>query len=242
MTDFLRQVYRTALIQIADDLTEEEFRRLLFFCKDDISRRYLSISSQASNSSVQIFEHLEDVQKLSWENLSYLKVFMHAIRREDLVTKLTAFEITRELTIYAWKRQGSGSSINPSALSVGHYLAEMMDLAQDRVDFGGLLCSLLQSGMNANDILDAVVKSLLGGDIGASGNWSTFALLVAIAAEIVSVGSKVKARDQPYKYAVKLATELGNHLSLKLAELGSWVSCYSYFYFRFTICFRKHLC
>lgn len=224
MTGVLRQVYRTVLIQIANDLTEEEFKQLLFFCKDDIARKYLIISSQASNSSVQIFEHLEDVQKLSWENLSYLKVFMHAIRREDLLTKLTAFEIARELTIYAWKRQVSGPSINPSALSVGHYLAEMMELAQDRVDFGGLLCCLLQYGKKASDILEAVPTALLGGDIGAAENWSTFASLVAIAAEIVLVGSKMKARDQPYKYAVKLATELGNHLSLKLAELGSWVS------------------
>ena len=219
MTEVSRQVYRTLLIQIADDLTENQLKQLLFFCKDDVPRRFLSLSSKAPISSVQIFECLEDVQKISWENLSYLKEFMRAIRREDLVTKLTVFEITRELTIYAWKRKGcsSGPSMNLSAKSVGYYLAEMMELSKDRDDFGGLLYSLLQSGEDANDIVDAVPKALLGSDVGATGSWSTFALLVAIAAEIVSVASKVKVRDQ-------LATKLGNHLSLKLTKHGSWVS------------------
>ena len=227
MKEVLKEVYRSVLIQIAEDLSVEQCKELLFYCKDYVPGKYLSICSIAPISIVQIFQCLENVQRISWEDLSYLEPFMHAIRREDLVSKLTAFKITKELMFYAWKRQGSVPSVNASASSSGHYLAEMMDLHQDRTDVGGLLFSLLQSGQNANSILDAVAKALLGDDAGTTGNcsWpSTFALLVAIAAEIVSVVSKVEVRDHHNKYAVKLAIELGNNLSLKLARLGSWVS------------------
>ena len=224
MKEVLREVYRTVLIQIADDLTEEQCKGFLFYCKDHVPGKYLNISSTARSSSLQIFSCLENVQRISCEDLSYLVGFMRAVKREDLVTKLAAFEITRELMIYAWERQSSDPPLNPSASSVGHLLKEMMAQAQDEDDVGGLMYSLLQSGKNGCYILEAVVQPLLAADVEASGNWSTFALLVAIAAEIVSVAaSKDKVRDHYYKFAVKLASELGSYLSLKLAKLGSWV-------------------
>ena len=222
MKEVLREVYRTVLIQIADDLTEEQYKGFLFYCTDYVPRKYLNISSTAPSSSLQIFHCLENVQRISWEDLSFLVRSMGAIRREDLLTKLVAFEITRELSFYAWTRQ-TGPPLNPPASSVGHYLSEMMALSQDLADVGERMYSLLQSGKNVYSILEAAAQPLLAADVEASGNWSTFALLVAIAAEIVSVVTS-KAKVRKYRYTVNLATELGNHLSLKLAKLGKWVS------------------
>lgn len=227
MTEVLRQVYRSVLIQIADDLTVEQYKQLLFYCKGSVSRRDLSISQASSASCVQIFDRLEDARIISCEDLSFLAMFLHAIGRLDLVTKLTALEITRELTIYVRERNGPDPSLKiSSTTSIGSKLAEMMELARDRADVAGLICTLFQSGKKADSILDAVAKSPTVADVGATGNWSAFALLVAIAAEIVLVASyrKAKARGHLYKYSVDLATELGNHLSLKLAKIGSWVS------------------
>lgn len=226
MRENLRQLYRVVLIQIFENLTEEQYKELLFYCKDHIPKRYLSIFSQAP--SVQVFDRLEDAEIISWENLSFLTEFACAIRRQDLVTKLTSFEITRELTIYALKRQGFGASSNLSAASVGHHLAEMVDLVQDGVDVParGLIKSLLQSGQNVSNILEDVEKALPVAD-DAARNWRTLALLVAIAAEIVLVAFNVnRQQEHSNKYALKLSRELANHLSYKVAKLGSWVSEY----------------
>ena len=227
MREDVRQLYRGVLIQISENLTEEQYKELLFYCKDHIPKRSLSIS-QAPFTSVEVFGRLEDAEIISWENLSFLKEFARAIRRQDLVTELTSFEITRELTIYALKRQGLGASSNLSAASVGHHLAELMDLA-DLVQDGvavparGLIKSRLQSGQNVSNILEDVEKALPVADSGR--NWRTLALLVTIAAEIVLVAFNVnRQQEHSNKYALKLSRELANHLSYKVAKLGSWVS------------------
>ncbi|XP_022786840.1 uncharacterized protein LOC111327020 [Stylophora pistillata] len=218
MLEDLKLRYRTVLVKIAQDLTEGEIKELLFFCKDHIPK---SLSSN-STAVVQIFDPLEDKRVISWEKLNFLTEFANAINRQELVTQLTAFELTRELVVYALKRQGSQPSMKSSTESVGIHLAEMVDLDQDRVDVSaqGLIKYLLKSRKKASDVLDFICrKALPDADVTKP---NTLALLVAIAAEIVSLMFAENQQENRRKYAVDVAIELADHLLPKVANFGSW--------------------
>ena len=103
MLEELKRWYRIVLVKISQDLTEEEREELLFYCKDHIRKG----SSSNFSVGVQIFDRLEKANVISWEKLDFLTEFLGAINRQDLVTKLTAFELTRELMIHVLKRQDS---------------------------------------------------------------------------------------------------------------------------------------
>lgn len=159
---------------------------------------------------------------ISWEKLNFLTEFANAINRQDLVTQLTAFELTRELVVYALKRQGSQPSMKSSTESVGIHLAEMVDLVKDGVDVSaqGSIKSLLKSRKKASDVLDFICwKALPDADVTKP---NTLALLVAIAAEIVLLMFAENQQENRKKYAVDVAIELADHLLSKVANFGSW--------------------
>ena len=222
MLEKLKLRYRTVLVKISQDLTEKEREELLFYCKDHIPKSLSSILP----AGVQIFDRLENAKVISWEKLDFLIEFVSAINRQDLVSQLTAFELTRELVIYALKRQNSQPSMTSSTASVGLRLAEMVNHVQDGVNLPpqGVSKSLLKSQQKASSILDVICrKALPNTDETKPMN---LAFLVAIAAEIVLL--VFDENQQQEKYALDVAIELANHLMTKVANYGSWVSVISY--------------
>lgn len=221
MLENLKHWYRTVLVKISQNLTKEERKELLFYCKDYVPK---SFSSDIS-AGVQIFDRLEDAEVISLEKLNFLTEFARAVNRQDLVTQLTTFELTRELVFYALKRRGFKSSMNLSTAGVGLHLAKMVDLVQDRADVPaqGLIKSLLNSQKKASDVFYVISSKTLPNADETKPN--TLALLVAIAAEIVLlVFAENQKQDNRQKFSLDVAIELANHLYLKVANFGSWVS------------------
>lgn len=221
MLEELKRWYRIVLVKISQDLTEEEREELLFYCKDHIQK---GLSSNFS-VGIQIFDRLEKANVISWEKLDFLTEFLGAINRQDLVTKLTAFELTRELMIHVLKRQDSQPPMTSSTASVGLHLAEMVNHVQDGVYLPaqGAIKAILKSQQRASNVLDVIRRKALPKAKETEPN--TFALLVAIAAEIVLLVFDENQKQE--KYALDVAIELADHLEKKVANYGSWVSGFS---------------
>ena len=90
ITDVLRQQYRATLLQIKKDLNNDQKEELRFYCTDFIPEETMGI--------LKLFRSLEYVQKISWEDVGFLKKGLYAVRRLDLVEILTGYENKRDLT------------------------------------------------------------------------------------------------------------------------------------------------
>lgn len=90
ITDVLRQQYRTTLLHIKKDLNDDQEEELRFYCTDFIPEETMGI--------LKLFRSLEYVQKISWEDVGFLKSALYAVRRLDLVETLIGFENKRDLT------------------------------------------------------------------------------------------------------------------------------------------------
>ena len=88
--DILRLEYKETLLQIKKGLTKDHFKELRFYFDDLIPEETMEI--------LELFRALENVQKLSWENVGFLKKGLGAVWRLDLVEILTGFENKRDLT------------------------------------------------------------------------------------------------------------------------------------------------
>ena len=88
--DILRLEYKETLLQINRGLTKDHFKELRFYFDDLIPEETMEI--------LELFRALENVQKLSWENVGFLKKGLDAVWRQDLVEILTGFENKRDLT------------------------------------------------------------------------------------------------------------------------------------------------
>ena len=145
MTDRLRQIYRAVLLQISRDLDKEQCKELQFLCTGLVPRRVKGV--------LPLFRSLEEAAKMSWVDVTFLKECLHDVGREDLVVKLTAFDIKRDLSIllnfYVKKRNGLHPFLQPSATNAAEYLVQLMEGFQGRVDVRGMLRS---SGKNPKDL------------------------------------------------------------------------------------------
>lgn len=91
ITDILRQQYRATLLEIKRHLTNDQKEDLRFYCTDNIPEA-------ETMEILEVFRSLENVQKISWEDVGFLKKGLYAVRRLDLVEILTGFENKRDLT------------------------------------------------------------------------------------------------------------------------------------------------
>ena len=118
---------------------------LQFLCAGLVPRRVKRV--------LTLFRSLEDAGKMSWVDVTILKECLHDVGREDLVVKLTAFDIKRDLSIllnfYEKKRNGLHPFLQPSATNAAEYLVQLMEGFQGRVDVRGMLRS---SGKNPKDL------------------------------------------------------------------------------------------
>jgi len=145
MTDTLRQIYRVVLVQIARDLDKEQRKELQFLCVGLVPRRVKKV--------LTLFRSLEEATKMSWIDVTFLKECLHNIGRKDLVEKLTAFQIKRDLStlfnFYVRKRNGLNSSYQSSATDAAECLVQLMEGFQRRLDVRGMLRN---SGKNPKDL------------------------------------------------------------------------------------------
>ena len=88
--DILRLEYKETLLQINRGLTKDQFKELRFYFDVLIPEETMEI--------LELFRALENVQKISWENVGFLKKGLDAVWRLDLVEILTGFEKKRDLT------------------------------------------------------------------------------------------------------------------------------------------------
>lgn len=212
-------MYRIKLVEISEHLTKEQLKKLLYCGKNGTPE-----SSSSITTPDEIFRCLEEEEIISFKKVRFLKKFAKAIGRIDLVAKLTRFEITRELMIYALNRQGLEATMNSSTMTLGHRLAEMVDVVQDRVDVPvqGSIRSLLRPGQDISNILDVIIgEAPPSSEISTS--WNALALRVTAAAEIVwFVIREDQEQENGITNALRVAKKLASHLLSETDKVGTW--------------------
>jgi len=228
MTDRLRQIYRAVLIQISRDLDKEQCKELQFLCTGLVPRRVKGV--------LPLFRSLEEAAKMSWVDVTFLKECLHDVGREDLVGKLTAFEIKRDLSIllnfYVKKRNGLDSFYQSSATNAAEYLVQLMEGFQGRVDVRGMLKS---SGKNPKDLWLHFVKECSPLQ---RITWGKLSMLVAIAGEVIAVSSSFSG-ERPEE-AMEMCILLADELCHPMLQLGTWDDFCKYVRERHNLVFRGH--
>ena len=214
MTDKLRQIYRAVLVQISRDLDKEQCEELQFLCNGLVPKRVKGV--------LALFLSLEEVAKMSWVDVNFLKECLHDVGREDLVVKLTAFEIKRDLSIllnvYVKKRKGLYPLYQSSATYAAEYLVQLMEGFPGRLDVRGML---RRSRKNPKDLwLYFVSECSLPQRI----TWGTLSMLVAVGGEIIAVSSSFsEERPEEQQEAMKMCIALADDLCHLMLQLGTWV-------------------
>lgn len=107
--DELRHIYNAILLQIAQKLPKDQQEELQFLCTHKINSETTSVTD-----TLKIFIKLEQIGRISWENVRFLKKILTQLFRLDLEESLTKYEIKRDLALllalYACKRQGCRNS------------------------------------------------------------------------------------------------------------------------------------
>ena len=202
------------LVQIARDLDQEQCKELQFLCAGLVPRRVKGV--------LILFRSLEEAAKMSWVDVSFLKECLHDVGREDLVVKLTVFQIKRDLSIllnfYVKKRNGLHPFYQSSATNAAECLVQLMEGFQGRVDVRGMLGS---SGKNPKDLWLRFVKKC---NPPQKMTWCKLSMLVAIAGEIIAVSSSLcEERPEEQEEAMKMCIALADELCHPMLQLGTWV-------------------
>ncbi|XP_078359014.1 uncharacterized protein LOC144643578 [Oculina patagonica] len=212
MTDRLRQIYRTALVQIARDLDKEQSKELQFLCIGLVPRQVKEV--------LDLFRSLEEVAKMSWVDVTFLKKCLHDVGREDLVVKVNAFEAKRDLSnlldFYIKKKNGLNSFYQSSATNAAENLVQLMECFQGRLDVKGMLKT---SRMNPKDLWLRFVNECGTRKM----TWRKFSMLVAVAGEIIAVSSVYSPQTgQKREEAIEMCITLADELCHPMLQLGSW--------------------
>ena len=130
-------------MRISHNLKTVQQEELQFLCSGLIPK--------TTTENLIIFRALENAGKILWEDVCFLKERLHLVQRFDLVERLTAFEIERNLTLllklYARKRIRSEASrrFSFSVEMVSTYLVELTtETVRDRFYFNNIR-SLVES-------------------------------------------------------------------------------------------------
>lgn len=145
ITDVLRQQYRTTLLHIKKDLNDDQEEELRFYCTDFIPEETMGI--------LKLFRSLEYVQKISWEDVGFLKSALYAVRRLDLVETLIGFENKRDLTKLIAEEivadslasEGGRHSLKPEVIELCWSAADELYYLMRRHDISWVSCQIYQS-------------------------------------------------------------------------------------------------
>ena len=147
-----------------------------------------------------IFRSLENAGKILWEDMSFLKESLLAMRREDLCKTLTLFEIKRDqLSFFLISMQER----NVEKTACGHAFNSVGKVADILVmlttfDAGIAVESLVKSTKSLGKVLIAF-KEVVEQEL--MDPWSRLALLTVIAGEIVAVA--LAKNDNRHKTILK---------------------------------------
>lgn len=213
MTETLQLIYRALLVQIARNLDKEQQKELQFLCARLVPRRV--------KKALTLFLSLEDAAKMSWADVTFLKELLRNVGREDLVVKLTEFEMKRDLSIllsfYVKKRNGLDSFYQSSATNAAEYLVQLMKGFQRRVDVGEMLRS---SGKKPKDLWLHFVSEC---SLPLRMTWGKLSMLVAVGGEIIAVSSSFSERPEEVEEVMKICIQLADDLCHPMLQLGTWV-------------------
>ena len=224
LTDKLRRSYASVLIQISGSLRKDQLDELVFY--------WAGLTTEKDSRALDILRSLENTGKISWEDVSFLKEGLRAVKREDLCKCLTVFEIKRDLSIllnlYARKRNGTerscGHALHPAKKVVDYLSIVMNQIEGGHYDDDIAVGSLVESTKKIRKVLVAFEKEV---ERELMDPWSRLTLLVVIAGE--SVASAL-AKDETQYYdmnetlIVKLCCNGAEELCSRMIRMGTWVS------------------
>ena len=140
----LQRAFKAVLLQIVHSLEKDQQEELSFLFDE-------FISTTKPDDALNIMSSLENAGKISWSDVSFLKEGLEQVKRLDLVKKLTAFEVKRNLIVlldfYARKRQEMESCCqsvrDPVGRVAGYLLKITREVLQDGFDVSERVRSLL---------------------------------------------------------------------------------------------------
>ncbi|XP_068736879.1 uncharacterized protein [Montipora capricornis] len=213
----LRRAYKAVLLQICHNLEKAQLQELRFY--------YSSPLAKQDDEALSILSSLEDTEKITWEDVTFLKEGLCAIERLDLAQKLTAFEIKRNLTIllgfYARKRQGLDSCcwLSASVRSIGEYLVNLtMELHRNRLDFTSGIRSIVDSKKSVKKVWVEFEENV---ERELSLPWRKLTFLVVIFGEILAF-ALMDEEDRSKDVIERLLSTVAEDLSGRMMKIGSW--------------------
>lgn len=95
--------YRTFLLGISEQITEEKLRQLKYLCSDDIPEGDL----EKISCPLDLVRDLERRQKIGIDNLSFLQNLLSNVRCVQLANEVGDFSLRREVELlFLGKRRG----------------------------------------------------------------------------------------------------------------------------------------
>lgn len=79
--------FKTVLLDISDQLSEDQLDKLKYLCQDEIGKR----RTETIDSGIKLFDALYERGKLGEDNTELLGHLLTQIRRDDLLQKLNTF-------------------------------------------------------------------------------------------------------------------------------------------------------
>ena len=216
----LQRAFKAVLLQIVHSLEKDQQEELSFLFNE-------FISTTKPDDALNIMSSLENAGKISWSDVSFLKEGLEQVKRLDLVKKLTAFEVKRNLIVlldfYARKRQEMESccqSVRDPVGRVARYLLKITrEVLQDGFDVSERVRSLLVESREDIKNLMLVLKEKCE----LSDPWSKLTLRIVISGEILAVA--LANHEEPQQQEVmKLLSTAAEDLCFRILELGNWVS------------------
>ena len=216
----LQRAFKAVLLQIVHSLEKDQQEELSFLFNE-------FISTTKPDDALNIMSSLENAGKISWSDVSFLKEGLEQVKRLDLVKKLTAFEVKRNLIVlldfYARKRQEMESCCqsvrDPVGRVAGYLLKITREVLQDGFDVSERVRSLLVESREDIKNLMLVLKEKCE----LSDPWSKLTLRIVISGEILAVA--LANHEEPQQQEVmKLLSTAAEDLCFRILELGNWVS------------------
>ena len=217
VSDRLRRAYSAVLLQISRNLDQLQQDELRFYCSGLIPTE--------DKGSLNILRSLEHLGKISWTDVNFLKDALSAIKRLDLATLLTTFEVRRDLTLllhfYARKRlQLDPDYVSHSMKKTARHLLTIVT-ENERCRFDpARMRTLVESNKNIHQVFEEEVDVRSG----LKSSWSKLTMLVIIAGEIIVAAQASRSDDIRGNEMLEQCFSLAEMLSYRMLDLGSWVS------------------
>lgn len=80
--------FASVLLRISDGLKKDNLEAMKFLCSDDIGKKKL----EKVVNGIQLFQYLQEMQKIGVGNTQYLRTLLTNIKRPDLLEILYEFE------------------------------------------------------------------------------------------------------------------------------------------------------